>query len=257
MSKAIDLTGHKFGRWTVIGKSSDFCSTRPVWDCVCECGTKRNVLRNHLRSGHSKSCGCLKSEVTSCTNSAQLTPGMKFNRLTVIQRHGSQKTHDKRASSAVWLCKCECGNFTTSTSYKLTSGYKKSCGCAFIDAVTTHGKSSARIYNIWQHMITRCSEKCDPASINHYYGKGIRVCDRWKNFENFLADMGEPKDGMSIDRIDPNGNYEPSNCRWATNKQQSKNKTTNKIVSINGEIMLLTEAIAMLRRTAVPLHEPA
>lgn len=254
MSRAIDLTGTKYGRWTVIKKAESFSAKSPLWECVCECGTVRAVLRNHLRSGHSRSCGCLKSEVSSRTNSAKLEAGMVFGRLTIIERCGSQRTHDKRASSALWLCRCECGNETKATSYKLTSGYKISCGCAFKKAVTTHGKSRSRVYSIWQHMLTRCSDKSDGASRANYYEKGIRVCERWKTFENFLEDMGEPRDDQSIDRIDPNKDYSPSNCRWATTKQQSSNKTTNKIVFINGEKMLLTEAISFLRKNAIKLH---
>lgn len=255
MSRAIDLTGGKYGRWTVIKKSQAFSATKPLWDCECECGTRRAVLRNHLRSGHSRSCGCLKTEVSSQTNSAKLKPGMVFNRLTVIERCGSERTHDKRASSALWLCRCQCGNLTKATSYKLTSNYKKSCGCAFTDAITTHGKSRTRVYSIWQHMNLRCSKQYKEESRKHYYEKGIRVCERWKTFENFLADMGEPKDNQSIDRIDPNKNYEPSNCRWATIKQQAANKTTNKVVFLNGEQMLLTDAISLLRKTAIKLHK--
>lgn len=149
---------------------------------------------------------------------------------------------------------CSCGNETTATSWKLTSGYKASCGCAFRDAITTHGKSRTRAYRIWQHMRQRCSDKATGETRDNYYGKGIRVCERWQQFEAFLQDMGEPEDNQSLDRINPNGNYEPGNCRWATAAMQGRNTTRNKVVMVDGRELILADAIALLRARAVPLH---
>jgi len=253
-SRFIDLSGQRFGRWTVVGLSKDYSPKRPLWLCRCDCGEVRNVLRNHLRSGRSTSCGCLKSERSSESNSAQLV-GQRFGRLQVIKRAGSKKTHDKRASSALWECKCECGTTTTATSWKLTSGYKRSCGCLFAESITTHGKSRTRVYNIWQHMRDRCSDKATGITRQNYYDRGIRVCDRWHNFESFLEDMGEPAPDQSLDRIDPNKGYEKANCRWATSKQQARNTRRNKIVTVNGQELLLNDAIAMLRAEARSLHK--
>jgi hypothetical protein len=252
-SRFMDLTGQRFGRWKVLGLSCSYEATRPLWRCHCDCGEVRDVLRNHLRSGHSTSCGCLKSQRASEANSAQLN-GRRFGRLIVIRRAGSQKTHDKRASSALWECKCDCGNTTTATSYKLTTGYKRSCGCLFLDTVTSHGKSRSRVYNIWQHMLNRCSDRATGETRQNYFSRGIRVCERWMRFEDFLADMGEPLSHQSLDRIDPNKGYEPKNCRWADTKQQLRNTRRNKVVAVNGREMLLTDAIAMLRAEARRLH---
>jgi len=253
-SRFIDLTGHRYGRWSVLGLSPKYNARNPLWRCQCDCGEIRDVSRNHLRSGHSTSCGCRKSEVSSELNSAKLV-GQRFGRLLVVSRAGSQKTHDKRASSALWNCKCDCGNTTTVTSWKLTSGYTRSCGCLFLEAITTHGKSRTRVYCIWQHMINRCSDKATGRSRQDYFERGIRVCERWMHFENFLEDMGEPLPSQSLDRIDPNKGYELNNCRWASRKQQARNTRRNKVVTVNGKEMMLTDAIAMLREEARHLHK--
>lgn len=97
-----------------------------------------------------------------------------------------------------------------------------------------------RTHAIWRGMISRCSLP-KAAGYKHYGGRGICFCERWKVFENFLDDMGLPKDGESLDRIDPNGNYEPGNCRWADNFVQSNNRRNNRRVTFNGETLTLAE----------------
>lgn len=96
--------------------------------------------------------------------------------------------------------------------------------------------SDTKIYRRWQSMIQRCR---DPNSIRwpHYGGRGIKVCDRWHKFDNFIADMGIPKEGMQIDRIDNNGNYEPSNCRWTTLKENNRNKQNHAFITAFGETL--------------------
>jgi hypothetical protein len=165
--------------------------------------------------------------------------GQKFGRLTVIQYAGHRRT--KGGESVVrWLCRCDCGNEIEVDGGALTKGHSKSCGCSRSEKMrgnknrTTHGMKGTRVYIIWVSMRQRCSCK-NRSNFQDYGGRGIKVCDRWNTFENFLEDMGEPpgKD-YSLDRIDVNGNYCRENCRWATNKDQANNRRNNRIIGWNG-----------------------
>lgn len=102
------------------------------------------------------------------------------------------------------------------------------------------GQRPTATYSAWQAMKKRC---CEPnhRSYKHYGGRGITVCDRWQTFDNFYADMGEQPPGHTLDRIDVNGNYEPSNCRWATAHEQSRNRRTNRLIEFNGETLCVVD----------------
>lgn len=147
--------------------------------------------------------------------------GKKFGRLTAVEFLGSLSL------SSVWLCLCECGGTKNVGSYLLRRGDTRSCGCMQRENAASlkmkHGLSTSSTYRSWSAMICRCT-KPYTNSYELYGGRGISVCARWAEFENFLADMGERPAGRSIDRIDCDGNYEPSNCRWATASQQQRNK---------------------------------
>lgn len=136
-------------------------------------------------------------------------------------------------------CQCECGNKSVHKSGNLRNGHTKSCGCYRKSFMMTHGNciehKHSPEYSSWSHVISRCYSSKNK-HFHNYGGRGISVCDRWRNsFENFLADMGpRPDKNHSIDRIDNNGNYEPGNCRWASRKQQNFNKRTTKIIEYNG-----------------------
>lgn len=148
----------------------------------------------------------------------------KFGRLTVIN-FAYTKSH-----KTYWNCQCECGKNTIVYSQKLKTGHTKSCGCykreKTIKRNYRHGLCKTRLYSIWHDMNTRCYYK-NTDFYKYYGGRGIRICDDWKydfvNFYNWSISNGY-KDNLSIDRINVNGNYEPNNCRWATNLEQALNK---------------------------------
>jgi len=218
-----DLTGIQFGRLTAIERTTKGPQGHIRWLCRCECGAILPVMASHLVSGHSKSCGCFHPNFQDLT-------GQRFGRWTVIERQGQS-----RKRSAHWLCQCDCGNTALVASDSLVSGHSTSCGCAHIDAVTTHNRTHTPEYRAWASMKSRCYRKTD-ISYPRYGALGVRVCDRWLNsFENFLADMGErPSSKHSLDRIDSRGNYEPTNCQWSDIATQNSNRRSNRQITWNG-----------------------
>ena len=156
--------------------------------------------------------------------------GMAFGKLTVIER--AQNGFDGRAW---WMCLCQCGKKHLTSGKRLRAGITKSCGCLHTEQVSrmgknniTHGMSKTRTWVTWESVRERCLNPNNNAW-KDYGGRGIKICKRWDSFENFLADMGERPIGKTIDRVNNNGNYEPSNCRWATSTQQNRNKRNNRL----------------------------
>lgn len=179
--------------------------------------------------------------------------GKKFNRLTVL-------SHAHNIHSHIHLnCICECGNEHITRYDRLINGTVNSCGCLTIEKaairMTKHGMHLSRIYCIWEGMIGRCERKLNE-SYHNYGGRGITVCERWHNFENFYNDTKEGyADNLTLDRFpNRNGNYEPSNFRWATTKQQSRNTNRNVYLEYNGENLILTEWAERLgfKRSVIP-----
>ena len=158
--------------------------------------------------------------------------GQKFGRLTAIKY-----LHNTEANKAVWLCKCDCGNFVEVVGSNLRSGMTNSCGCYKKDMhPIEHGMSNTRIHKTWQNMKTRCYNK-NYIQYKDYGGRGVKVCDEWRNsFKAFYAwAMSHGyEDTLTIDRIDNNGNYTPYNCRWVTTKQQNRNTRKTRKYAING-----------------------
>ena len=161
--------------------------------------------------------------------------GSKIGRLDVISVARTSKKH------VFYNCICECGNKTIVQDTNLLSGHSRSCGCLRRELHTKHGFSKTRTYSIWKGMIHRCTN-IKHSNYPFYGGVGIKVDPRWMNGSSFIEDMGEAPYGMTIDRIDTRGNYEPGNCRWATMKQQENNRTNNKIISYDNESMTIAQA---------------
>lgn len=179
MAKALDLTGHIYNRLTVITLHPIKKYDRRIWECLCICGKTVLVGADKLRSGHSKSCGCL-------------------------QKENYQVLGAKRAAT-----------------------------------LKTHGMTKSSTFSSWTSMHHRCTKNCKNKV--HYYNRGITVCQEWMNFETFLQDMGIRPKFTTLDRIDVNLGYYKENCRWATSKQQQRNKTNTRYLLLDGKKVPLME----------------
>ena len=180
--------------------------------------------------------------------------GKRYNKLTVIR-----KTSEKSHNSYLWECKCDCGNITLVKKWNITSGNTKSCGCLKLNSVkkmnrinTTHGMSRSKLYRVWESMKRRC-DNSKTERYASYGGRGITYCKEWSKFENFYgwAKANGYEEGLSLDRIDVNGNYEPSNCRWIPLKKQAYNKTNSRKVSYNNKELTIAE---LANKTGKPYH---
>lgn len=152
--------------------------------------------------------------------------GKRVGRWTVLARNG------RIGRNAAWLCRCVCGREGTVMGSMLRAGKSLSCGCLAKEITSTrrtsHGMTKSATYRTWTAMKFRCSSPSHVAYAR-YGGRGVRVCERWLVFENFLEDMGERPPDRTLDRIDSDGDYEPGNCRWATSAQQGRNTCTTKL----------------------------
>lgn len=173
----------------------------------------------------------------------KIEAGRRFGRWTVI----AQTTNGSSAKRR-FICKCDCGNEGVVRVASLLAGCSKSCGCFNVEFASilhrTHGYTAnnrkPKVYHIWNEMRSRC-QRPTHKQYSDYGGRGIKVCERWEKFENFLADMGEPPPGMSLDRSDNDGDYEPGNCAWKTRIEQNNNKRSNVLVTESDGTFTLSE----------------
>lgn len=168
--------------------------------------------------------------------------GKKFARLLVLKRVETDKKKD-----SFWLCLCDCGNKTIVRGYHLTSGSIRSCGCIKKEIIrsreSTHLLTNTKLYRIWAGIKQRCFNS-NHKNYDRYKGRGITMCDAWKNdfmaFYNWAINNGY-KEGLTIERINNDGNYEPLNCRWATRQEQANNTSSNHYIIFNGEKHTISE----------------
>lgn len=183
----------------------------------------------------------------------------QFGRLNAIRRK-AVIGKDGRSRTA-WECVCDCGNLTTVLQDNLVSGKIQSCGCLLNEIShnknTTHHESSTKLYGVWLSMRRRCDTASVPA-YQHYGGRGIRVCDAWDNsyesFRDWALSTGY-SDTLTLDRIDVNGNYEPSNCRWVDRKCQANNRRTCRYITWRGETHTLMEWCEQLGLSYKKMHQ--
>lgn len=168
--------------------------------------------------------------------------GQRFGRLVALRKTGYYVWPCGRNSN-IWLCKCDCGNEKKVTTSNLTSGHTRSCGCLKTEIHSTHKLTHHKLYNVYKGIKGRCYNTNNDR-FDDYGGRGIKVCDEWledfMNFYNWAINNGY-QDGLTIDRIEVDGNYEPSNCRWITNREQQSNKRNNKKFYYNGKNLTLPE----------------
>lgn len=240
-----DYIGKKFGLLTVIGQSPKTNRYSNRFDFQCDCGNVISECPGRVLYGHKKSCGKCRKRNTSYELEQKITNsiGMKFGKLTIIgvsHKNGSGKNYAK--------CKCDCGNIIDVLPNSLFNNQSKSCGCSKSNnPMLANNKSTSSgnykdgrtkhlLYGTWHQMINRC-ENPKSKHYDRYGGRGIKVCDEWHEFWNFVQwseSIGGRPDGYTLDRIDNDGDYCPENCRWADWETQTSNKSSNRYITFNG-----------------------
>lgn len=212
-----DMSGQVFGMLTVKGFDETSPKGQYKWICECECGRVVSKHRSDLKKNKHHNCGCISKELRSLAKRPDYV-GKRFGSLTVISWDSSVNYKNK------WLCKCDCGNITK----KLTASLKDDSSCGCMNNLKTHGMSKTRPYSIWTAMKSRCNNE-DDKHYEYYGGRGITYDPKWETFEGFWEDMAEGYlDDLTLDRIDPFGNYCKENCRWANRSEQSYNTRMQK-----------------------------
>lgn len=228
MAKLKNIAGQKFGKLTAI--SPAFRKSGSVfWECICECGEKTYATYTHLKNGNNKTCGkCTDRSWKNSSRFIDLT-GKRYGMLTVIGFAGTKN------NNCMWNCKCDCGQFKTVSTNKLSMGKTSSCGCK---KIKVNRESTSDLYQHWYAMLNRCRPE-NTNTKKDYFDRGITVCDDWKldggfwAFKEWSLKNGY-KEGLTLDRINNDCGYSPNNCRWTTQKEQQNNKTNNHYITYKG-----------------------
>lgn len=244
MVQKINMIGLKFGRLTVIEEVEPKRKGKPMYRCLCDCGSYCVVEGYLLRKNQVKSCGCLYNS-RRVENKKENIIGKRFGKLQVLREIGGEK------GDTLFECLCDCGNMTIEKWAALIGG-KKSCGCLhreqLIKRNTTHGGTKDRLYHVWQDMKKRCYD-VNAKGYENYGGRGITVCDEWRDsyntFKEFMIENGYDENAKrgkcTIERIDVNGNYCPNNCRIITIQEQAYNKTNSHTEEYKGKVKTIAE----------------
>ncbi len=180
--------------------------------------------------------------------------GKRFGRWSVLSFHHRDGNYARH-----WLCACDCGTRKVVAQYSLHGGLSKSCGCLSVETniarSTTHGRYYTPEHSSWNNMLERCRNPKN-AQWKDYGGRGITVCDPWRDFSAFLADVGErPSDAHSLDRIDVNGHYEPGNVRWTDRLTQNNNRRDNRRLTYKGQTHTVSEWARIVGLTTSSLSQ--
>lgn len=236
--KVLDLTDQRYGHLKLVAHVRNNTNRKAIWSALCDCGNTTEVLADKARRGLTTSCGC------QAKNLAVPMVGKSFGRLKVLAFAGSTK-----GRAYVWKCLCQCGKETEVNGAKLRNGHTASCGCLSVDVGSTvnlqHGQArigaKSRAYTAWVSMLRRCTATTGKDA-KDYALRGITVCAAWRSFPAFFAEMGECPPKLTLEREDVNGNYERSNCVWASRKVQANNKQTTVRFSVEGQMLTVTQA---------------
>lgn len=236
----INMIGKRFGMLTALkeverGKKNGICR----YLFLCKCGNEKEILGTSVRSGYTKSCGCLLEKRKANMISK------RFGRLVAIK----EIRPPNPGGPPYYIFQCDCKKKIATTGKDVRAGRTQSCGCLRRQVAkamfekhghAANGKTSQE-YRAWQSMLSRCRNPNNKHYFN-YGGRGIVVCRRWsKSFISFLSDMGTAPSGTTLDRKNNNKGYTPNNCRWATRNEQSRNRRNNVLITHDGKTMALTD----------------